>query len=922
MAERGSRKIPVTEREFLWVQDDDKGEVVLHVGPTMVSPTAADRVVIEDGDGGFTEDSFTRPQKMIELNDHQYGVLYNPLLEPDQGPNGRFKPGRNESRPLKNGTRSMIAGPCSYYLRPGQRCEVRDAHELAANQYLVVKVYGEVDASAPYFTVTKTSAGIKEATAADVGGPSTNMPSADKGEELHRGQLIVIRGLDTQFYIPPTGVDIVPDTSSDDSGLELSAEAARHLLGELDAPSVDDFEQEQQVEEMVQESRPPRRRKNKAAPVQQAARFRQRAPSPPPEAVPPEAAIPVNLLAESAALRRALEKRVRSTRLVREAVVLGEKEFCVIIDADGKRQIHVGPARVFPGPYDQFQTAGSRARVYDAYELLPQRGLWLRVISQIARAQLQKKFPLGFELQKDVFHPGDEVLLTGVSGFFFPFNEIEVLSPDTGMALIGNDHSQVFIEALGIDQKSGIYVRDLTTGEVRLVRGKQTYLVDPRKEIHITRRVPAKQWNLWITPSEQHKAASRPIVTPWAISVIVPHKMAVMAASADGHRVIEGPCVTLLEYEETLVTMRLSTGTPKQEERVIETCFLRTNGNRVSDELVLESGDFVEFRVRCSYHVGFDPILKDRWFNHPNYVQVLVEHLRSKLRGVCRKMSLSVLWPTLPDTIRDTVLGPRTEKGRKRCKFEENGMEVHEVEVLSAEIIDKKIASLMSSVQSDLVALQIADRRAKEELASTRLRAELELERQKIEEVSCKRAAELDRLKAELAKVSRLTGIRAEAEAERAQMLLRAQRDTEEAKARVERESMLRDANLERITLEATAKADANRSQHGEDLEYRAAMRAIEVQLIEARARATVDERTAVQPALVEAMTALGDKQLLKEVAGNMNLVSLFKGRDIGSILTDVLGGTGLMPAVRSMIDRSGQDRMPGLKRKGKAKEG
>src|ERR671923_138767 len=43
VTERTSRKIPVTERQFLWVQDDDKGEVTLHVGPTMVSPTAADR---------------------------------------------------------------------------------------------------------------------------------------------------------------------------------------------------------------------------------------------------------------------------------------------------------------------------------------------------------------------------------------------------------------------------------------------------------------------------------------------------------------------------------------------------------------------------------------------------------------------------------------------------------------------------------------------------------------------------------------------------------------------------------------------------------------------------------------------------------------------------------------------------------------
>ncbi len=922
MAERGSRKIPVTEREFLWVQDDDKGEVVLHVGPTMVSPTAADRVVCDDGEGGFTEDSYYRPQKMIELSDHQYGVLYNPLLEPDQGPNGRFKPGRNESRPLRNGTRSMIPGPCSFYLRPGQRCEVRDAHELASNQYLVVKVYGDVDESAPYYAITQKSAGILEATAADVGGSSSAMP-ADKGEELHRGQLIVIRGLDTQFYIPPTGVDIVPDTSSDSSGMELSADAARHLIGELkekaEAEAVRrESERRQAEEEQVQaqeEMQKKRRRKSKAAPppVQQAARFRQRAV---PAGAPPQAqaAIPVNLLAESAALRRTLEKKARSIRLIREAVVLGEKEFCVIIDADGKRQIHVGPARVFPGPYDQFQTAGSRDRVYDAYELLPQRALWLRVISKVSKKELAGRFPQGFELSKEVFHPGDEILLTGVSGFFFPFNEIEVLSPDTGLALIGNDHTQVFIEAIGIDQKSGIYVRDLTTGEVRLVRGKQTYLVDPRKEIHITRTVNAKQWNLWIAPSEQHKVAREPIVTPWAVSVIVPHKSAVMAASADGHRVIEGPCVTLLSYEETLVPLRLSTGTPKREDELIETCFLRTTGNRVSDEIVLESADFVEFRVRVSYHVSFLPEQRDRWFNHPNYVQVLIEHLRSKLRGVCRQKSLTSVWPTLADTIRDTVLGLKTDKGRKGCRFAENGMTVYEVEVLSAEIVDQKIANLMASVQSDLVALQIADRRAKEELASTRLRATLELERQRIEEAASKRAAELDRLKAELAKAARLHSIQAEAEAERTLQELAAQREHVLTEARLSREQLTREAGLLRIRAEAEAKADASRLQHAEDLEYRTAMRDLEVKLIAARAKATVDERLAVQPGLIEAIAGVGDKQLLAEVANNMNLVSLFKGKDVGQILSDVLGGTGLMPAVRGMIERAGKVRLPQVK--------
>src|SRR3954452_11915081 len=108
VSERTSRKIPVTERQFLWVQDDDKGEVTLHVGPTMVSPTAADRVVVDDGEGGFREDLSGRPQQMVELSDSQYAVLFNPLLESDGGPNGKFRAGRNESRAARNGTRAMI----------------------------------------------------------------------------------------------------------------------------------------------------------------------------------------------------------------------------------------------------------------------------------------------------------------------------------------------------------------------------------------------------------------------------------------------------------------------------------------------------------------------------------------------------------------------------------------------------------------------------------------------------------------------------------------------------------------------------------------------------------------------------------------------------------------------------------------------
>ncbi|MDI1432887.1 hypothetical protein [Polyangium sorediatum] len=912
--ERTSRKIPVTERQFLWVQDDDKGEVTLHVGPTMVSPTAADRVVIDDGMGGFREDTTGKPQSMVELGDNQYAVLFNPLLESDSGPNGRFKNGRNESRPLRNGTRSMIPGPCSFYLRPGQRADVRDAHELASNQYLVVKVYGEVDNNAPYYEVTARSAAITRATAENLDEQPTTTVDALSPVPLKRGQLIVIRGLDTQFYIPPTGVDIVPDTSIDDSGAAISAAIARQVLAQSgeETAALEEYAADDEATGLRGQARS----KVPNQFIDQSARMRGRkaAPSPPPpQAAPaPAAAIAaeakigaaaVQDLLASSAVRRALEAEARQARLIRRAVVLGEKEYCVIVDADGKREIKVGPARVFPGPYDTFMTLGSRNRVYDAYELLPQRALWLRVIAPIKRAELAAKLPRGFELAKDEYFPGDELLLTGVSTFFVPFNEIECLSPETGQAVVGNDQSRVFIEAIGIDQKSGIYVRDLATGEVRLVRGKQSYLVDPRKEVQVTRTVPADDWNLWIASNEPHKETQRAITTPWALSILVPNNTAVLVTSANSRRVVEGPCVTLLGYEESLTSLSLSTGTPKSDDEPLRTCFLRTVGNRISDKITVETADFVRISVRVSYSVEFLADHKDKWFNHENYIQFIVDRLRSIVRGKCRAMSLSALWPELPAVFRDTLLGERKDGARPGRLFTENGTLLSEVEVLGAEIEDREVAALMQKVQTESVTLAIGDRKAQEALASAKLRAEVERQTQELLAEARVRAAKLEELSRKLAHEAALAKAREDEAVHKERQSLADTREAEAQKARLTRENEEKASMLDGFRKDAEARVEAQRITHEAELAYVTRLRELEIKLIEVQSSATVAERQAVQKQLVEAMVALGDKLLLTEVAGNMNLVSLFKGKDVGTILSEVLGGTKVMPTLRSIID-------------------
>lgn len=962
-ADRG-RKIAVTDRQYLWVADDDKGEVVLHVGPTMVDLGSAERIVEDDGSGGYKKSNYPvlqdAPQKMIEIRDNQYAVMFNPLVADKRGvdtPNGEFRQGRNEPQPLENGTKQMIPGPCCFYLRPGQRCEVREAHKLNSDQYLVVEVYSDnVDPAAPYFDTTLRSAEIttftddttsepvpSETNAENPKVPVKNVFADDRSRGLIRGQLIVIRGLDTQFYIPPSGVDIVPDTSADATGAAISGEKAKEIISQALMSSVtEETEDEEDANEAsavslddeflgpgmadvertlsagsVQAALPlealsenvsgsvkkrPKRRRSRnaragAGAVDQAARRRQRV-----QQDAHQYGQLVSNLQSNPQLRDELERQAAQSRLVRQAVVLREKEFCVVVDADGVRNIRQGPARVFPGPNDRFQVEGSRNRVYDAFELLPQRALWLRVVKEISRNELNRRLPRNFQLDQETYYPGDEIFLQGVSGFFFPFNEIEVLSPESGIAYIGNDHRQVFVEAIGIDQKSGIYVRDLETGEAKLIKGKCSYLVHPAKEVHISRTVASDDWNQWITYGCPFKRTDTPVVTPWALSIQVDHGMACMATSAVGQRVIVGPCVELLEYEETLAHLRLST---RKQEKKKKTCFLRIVGNRVGDVIRIQTSDFVQIDVDVRFGVTFEEEHKNLWFNHKNYVQVLTEHARSLVRNRCRSMGLSELWPQIPNILRDVVLGVKGEDGNRPGRFfKENGMRITEVEILDSRILDPEIAEQFNSVQREIVQLQIGDHHEQAKLTSTRLRSKLEIEQGNLKKETEEQRSSLDSLLRELRQRASVDSAEKDASLQMLRQRTEDQREIVALQSQLERRAQKHQAELAHVKTCAEVEAEATRTRDSAVLETEKQRSDFQQSMLAAEANADVERNKSVQPGLVEAITALGDKQMLTTAAENMNLVSLVKGDGVVSLLSKVLGSTRVANTLRAMTDK------------------
>jgi Shoulder domain len=171
------RDILVASNEYAYVQDLTKGDIVLYVGPTKISLSNTERLVDlksdrfvpvrgdDKGDGGVGVSPF------LTASSSQYIILENPPRDPGARP----LKGSNASIELLVGRKVVVPGPVTFPLWPGQKAKVIDGHKLRERDYLIVRVYDAID-----------------------------------GETHPIGTELVIRGSDTSFYIPRTGLEVVP----------------------------------------------------------------------------------------------------------------------------------------------------------------------------------------------------------------------------------------------------------------------------------------------------------------------------------------------------------------------------------------------------------------------------------------------------------------------------------------------------------------------------------------------------------------------------------------------------------------------------------------------------------------------------------------------------------------------------------------
>lgn len=515
---------------------------------------------------------------------------------------------------------------------------------------------------------------------------------------------------------------------------------------------------------------------------------------------------------------------------VRSAVTLRDGEYCILLAPNGKRKYFRGPAVVFPEPMEEFLLKDGR-RSFTAYHLKKNSGIHIRVVKDFTSTG-EDHIPAG------TYSAGQELFLKDLEGLFFPNENLEVIGE---------------VRPIPIADKEGIYVRDIETGKITTEIGPKNFLPDPTKMEVVTRSLNEERARLY-------GLGERPMLAlPKAISIYIPPSFAVMVSAKNKREVVKGPQTLILNYDEDLEILKLSTGKPKSDDHLLSTCFLQTDGNKVSDIVRVRTLDHVELDITLSYRVSF--IARDsdssKWFNVKNYVGLLCDHLGSIVRGAVRTTGIDTFHSNSTEVIRTAILGEKKTEGKRTGRhFEENNMWVYDVEVLNIKILDQDVNQLLSDAQRTAIVFEVTSKQEYMRLNSEKLKEEVNRQIYESKKSTVEKAIELENAEKNLALA-------------KAQLAI--ETDGLEVVGRAKNQAKALEISAQ-TRLATTAKENE-----------------LEGQLIAAKVAAFQQQMQSMSPELIATLKVLGDQHMATELTKNVSPLAILGGTSVSEIVERLL---------------------------------
>jgi major vault protein len=852
-----NREIVLAPGEYAYMQDLTKGSVKTFVGPCVINQTAQEKPVVYQARNG----TFRKVEKLEEAVrkspvavEGYYLILKNPVSgrsdedHPEEGASGKLAP------TLEIGRKINIPGPCMFSLWPGQDAMFVRGHHLRSNQYLMVRVYNEDEARANW-----AKAVVKPATDSDSVEAAPVIESVP--DDLTVGRLFVIKGTEVSFYIPPTGVGVVPE------GV---------FQRDRDGKTV--------------------------------------------------------------------------TQYVRSALTLERLEYCILIDEDGNKRYERGPAVVFPKPTERFmedqnKKTGEMERVFRPIELNEIQGIHVKVIADYTeddgvtlREEGEELFITGHEQQ--IYFPRQEhaiIKYDGRSKHFataVPAGEARyVMNRKTGeidmevgpTMLLPNPTDHVIVrrvltetecaqwypgnaEASNYNQKLRELVKAAPTtrkgavseGQLeRMSRKKKRGMAvgghDQMKSLNFMGDVSQVSRDVSAVMGDELTRGST-FTEPRAITLDTKFSgvpainlwtgFAALIVSKTGNRRVElGPKTVLIGYDETLEGLKLSTEKPKTTDHLLETVYLRVSNNQVSDVVKVRTADRVNVSIKISMWVDFEGDDMERWFSVENYIKFLCDRVRSILKARMRSVRVEELDNRGEDIVREAILGS-TDKHPEGLLFEENGMRVKNMEVLTIEIHDRKIEQMLRDAQVNAVASTI-------EVEQATFNFEIE-----------GRLEEIARGKLTLAAESQKQEIAAKREVEVAQITAQSE-SLEEQTAVHGLRLAAEDARLKVNTLEVEVNLDHAQKRADQELDVSKARDLLAREMLTAETESVAARFAAASNGFTEAVAMLTDRKTLVEVSKAMSVQQIIGGDSVVDVIGKVFDKTPLKGLVDRVASRS-----------------
>ena len=835
--------------QYALILDLTNGKVATFTGPTK-PPLSGDDAPVQFDGAAFVRGSVEEATKgFLVAGEGDYIVLENPATDGTHPP-----PGTKASAELLPGRKVNIPGPVSFALWPGQAATKWAGHRLRSNQFLMAVVYNDQEASANWGkTVMKPQESQEPKTGEDAEGEGDTEPKTPdvvvsevkaKVGDLTMGKRLIIKGTEVSFFIPPTGIEVVPDEENN---------------------------------------------------------------------------------------------------FVRDAVTLETLEYCILVGENGEKRYVRGPDVVFLEPTDDLirPTAdGKKKRKFRAIELNEETGIYVKVIADYEEGA--KKYKEGDELfitgaEQRIYFPRPEHAIVKYDGKSKKMYAVTIPEGEARYVLDKRDQKITMIRGSKIflpDPRHQVIVRRvLSEKEVSLWfpdnakavsynAGLAAMEAEARTPGYVSEysamaaREPEQARGVMSAFSGEYEEAG-----PTHIEDIVrrqtqytPPRTLVLDSKFDGAVLIDvwtgyavqvrnktgdcavvvGPQPRLLEYDETLDALDLSMGTPKSRKNdTLRTVYLRVTNNRVSDKIKAQTADLVDVSLVVAYRVDFGGE-KEKWFDVEDYVQLLTEHTRSMIRNHVKQLGVQAFMANSVALVRNMILGAPDEGGKRAgLKFEENGMEVRDVEVLDVTIGDSSISTLLFETQHEVVRQAVS-------LASAERSLELSQKRTEIARQIAKDDHETEMARLDLAGV----------ETEKKSAL---------ALQRLEDSQKVNEANLEATKAEETitdetAARSAGRTKATQELEValKRALAAVEIDDVKARTEAFVRQVKAIDPGLIAALQVHGDKLLTAAMIDKLTPIATLTGTSVPDVLKKLTEGMALGGIVDKLAGANGETGVAG----------